>query len=100
MKASKVRAHGSELDRKDCHIFVKGFLKANWTHEDLHNAFAPFGKIASAKVSITNEHVCKGYGYIQFEDEKDAAKAREEVKYLFSLAILMYLHFYKIDGWP
>lgn len=43
---------------------MKGFAKANWTHEDLYNAFSKYGTIISAKVSIDKDHNSKGYGYV------------------------------------
>ena len=37
--------------------------------------FAKFGKILSAKVSLTADHKTKGYGYICFEKPESAAAA-------------------------
>ncbi len=49
-------------------IFVKGFIKSQWMHSDLHRAFEKFGTILSAKVSLDRNHKTKGYGYVQFEN--------------------------------
>jgi RNA recognition motif-containing protein len=56
------------------HLFVKG-LPRKWQHEDLCSAFEPFGKVISAKVSINPDHSSKGFGYVQFESDKDCQKA-------------------------
>jgi RNA recognition motif. (a.k.a. RRM, RBD, or RNP domain) len=63
-------------------IFVKGFLKAQWLHSDIHRAFEKFGKILSAKVSIDRNHKGKGYGYVQYETPDQAQKAIDEVSQL------------------
>lgn len=60
-------------------IFVKGFKRASWTHEDLYNAFRQFGNIVSAKVSQDHTHKSKGFGYVQFESASEAQKAIREV---------------------
>jgi hypothetical protein len=45
-------------------LFVKGFIKLNWTHQDLYNEFSQFGKVVSAKISVDKEHKSRGYGYV------------------------------------
>ena len=45
-------------------LFVKGFLRSQWLHSDLHRAFEGYGKILSAKVSLDRYHKTKGFGYI------------------------------------
>ena len=59
---------------------MKGFLKSQWMHSDLHRAFEMHGKILSAKVSLDRNHKTKGYGYIQFENAEQAQKAITEVR--------------------
>lgn len=68
-------------DEKGTHIFVKGFAKFKWNHQEFHNAFKKFGKIVSCKVSLDKNHNSKGYGYVQFEDQKSAREAIQEVSY-------------------
>lgn len=63
----------------NCHLFVKGFVTLDWTHEDIYMCFKQFGEIVSAKVSIDADHKCKGYGYVQFADPESARKAIEKV---------------------
>lgn len=66
-------------EEKGTHVFVKGFQKGDYSHQDLYNAFKDFGKILSCKVSLDKDHQSKGYGYIQFESQKSASQAIEEV---------------------
>ena len=54
-------------------------MKDKWLHSDLFGAFETFGTIVSAKVSIDKFHISKGFGYVQFEDAKEADKAKAEV---------------------
>ena len=61
---SKNDSASGSSDEKATYVFVKGFFKAKWTHEDLYKAFSTFGVILSAKVSIDKLHVSKGFGYI------------------------------------
>ncbi len=46
-------------------IFVKGF-GSHWSHKDLHDNFAQFGQILSARVSIKDSYESRGFGFIQF----------------------------------
>lgn len=80
LKFAKVqsRAAGAGTSSEDG-IFVKGFLRSQWMHSDLHRAFEGCGKILSAKVSLDRQHKCKGFGYIQFETAQQAQKAISEV---------------------
>ena len=55
-------------------IFVKNCPK-NWTHLDLHENFATFGEITSAKMSITANFESRGFGYIEFTSTEAAKKA-------------------------
>jgi len=55
-------------------IFVKN-CPAEWTHEDLHDKFAEFGEITSAKMSITANFVSRGYGFVEFSTVEAARKA-------------------------
>lgn len=65
-------------------VFVKGFEK-NWTHKDLFSYFQQFGDITSAKVSLSDTHLSRGYGFVLFSKEEFAQKAIESV----NLIILM-----------
>ena len=55
-------------------IFVKN-CPQNWTHSDLHENFATFGEISSAKMSITANFESRGFGYIEFTSVESAKKA-------------------------
>ena len=68
-------------DVQSTSIFVKGFEKLKWTHEDLYAKFCTFGKILSCKVSIDPEHNFLGFGYIQFSKIEEAQKAIQEVSF-------------------
>ena len=74
-----VRGEPGGKDVQSTSIFVKGFEKLNWTHEDLYAKFCQYGKIMSCKVSIDAEHNFLGYGYIQFSKIEEAQKAIKEV---------------------
>ncbi|RNF07055.1 RNA-binding protein [Trypanosoma conorhini] len=51
-------------------------LPANYTDEELHALFAPFGKILStALVKDKNTGLCKGYGFVLMERFQDAYNA-------------------------
>ncbi len=64
LKFAKMQSKsGDQLD-KGTYVFVKGFLRSEWNHSDLHKVFESIGPILSAKVSIDKNHRCKGYGYI------------------------------------
>ncbi|EAN85200.1 putative RNA-binding protein [Trypanosoma cruzi] len=51
-------------------------LPANYTDEELHALFAPFGRIVStALVKDKNKGRCKGYGFVLMERYQDAYNA-------------------------
>lgn len=58
---------------------MKGFIKAYWNHQTLYDHFKEFGNILSAKVSIDQHYVSKGYGFVQFEKAEEAKAALEKV---------------------
>ena len=74
-----VRGDPGGKDVQSTSIFVKGFEKMKWTHEDLYSKFCTFGKILSCKTSIDTEHNFLGYGYVQFSKIEEAQKAIKEV---------------------
>ena len=55
-------------------VFVKGF-GAHWTHKDLHEAFAEFGQVVSARVSICDSYESRGFGFVQFLTADAAERA-------------------------
>ena len=59
-------------------LFVKGFNK-DWTHKDLYEFFKTFGEITSAKVSLNEGHLSRGYGFIMYAKEESASKAMEAI---------------------
>ena len=74
-----IRGEPGGRDAQTTSIFVKGFEKLKWNHEDLYAKFCEFGKILSCKVSVGVEHDFLGYGYIQFSKIEEAQKAIEQV---------------------
>ncbi|MDR2584851.1 MAG: RNA-binding protein [Prevotellaceae bacterium] len=58
-------------------IFISSLnFKAN--KEDLHQLFAPFGEIASARVIINRAtHRSKGYGFVDMPNDKEGQAAIE-----------------------
>lgn len=78
-----VRGEPGGKDVQSTSIFVKGFEKMKWTHEDLYAKFCTFGKILSCKVSIDTNHNFLGFGYIQFSKLEEAQMAIEKVSYLY-----------------
>jgi RNA recognition motif-containing protein len=67
-----VRGEPGGKDVQSTSIFVKGFEKVNWTHEDLYAKFCEFGKILSCKVSIDTDHKFLGFGYVQYSKIEEA----------------------------
>lgn len=61
-------------------LFVKGIPKDTWTHRELFDAFSVFGAIRRAKISIGKDHVSRGYGFVEFEEEENCLTAQKEVK--------------------
>jgi RNA recognition motif-containing protein len=69
MQSKSGATSADSSSEKNAYVFVKGFSKERWGHEDLYKAFLPFGTILSAKVSIDRSHHSKGFGYVQFQTE-------------------------------
>lgn len=57
-------------------LFVKN-LPGDTKSVDIHNLFEPYGKIFSCKVKYNPNGTCKGYGYVQYENNESADKALE-----------------------
>ena len=74
-----VKGEPGGKDVQSTSVFVKGFEKLKWTHEDLYAKFCTFGRILSCKVSIDAEHNFLGFGYIQFSKIEEAQRAIQEV---------------------
>lgn len=63
-------------------LFIKGLSK-DWSHKDLFEYFKPFGEITSVKISLNENHLSRGYGFVLFTREEFAQRALETVNYLF-----------------
>ena len=65
--------NGDALD--DCNVFVK-YLPPDVNDQELHNLFANYGKIKSAKVMFDPQTgTSLGYGFVRFETSEEAKKA-------------------------
>lgn len=73
------RDNSNNTDFQSCSVYVKGFEKLGWNHEDLYAKFCTYGRIISCKVSISPEHKFNGYGYIQYSKLEEAQYAINEV---------------------
>lgn len=65
---------GGIKDRITGNIFIKN-LPAEFTSKQLFDLFSQHGKISSCRVIYDAKGVCKGYGYVQFENKEDANTA-------------------------
>lgn len=74
--------HSKKFDSKTS-LFIKGFSK-EWTHKDLYEFFKAFGEIISAKVSLNEDHLSRGYGFVQFSKEEFAKRAMDTVSIIKS----------------
>ncbi|CAF1706198.1 hypothetical protein Bca4012_005032 [Brassica carinata] len=61
---------------KFTNVYVKNLAEST-TDEDLKSAFGEFGEITSAVVMRDGDGKSKGFGFVNFEDAGDAAKAVE-----------------------
>ncbi|KAF2612580.1 hypothetical protein F2Q70_00010522 [Brassica cretica] len=61
---------------KFTNLYVKNLAEST-TDEDLKSAFGEFGEITSAVVMRDGDGKSKGFGFVNFEDAGDAAKAVE-----------------------
>jgi len=59
-------------------LFIKGLSK-DWSHKDLFEYFKPFGEITSVKISLNENHLSRGYGFVLFTREEFAQRALETV---------------------
>lgn len=59
-------------------VFIKNFCKST-TEEDLKNIFGEFGLITSAQVMRNNDGTSKCFGFVNFTNSKDAARAVESL---------------------
>ena len=69
---------GGIRDKISGNIFVKN-LPADFKSKNLHELFAAYGDIFSCKVKYTGTGICKGYGYVQYDNKESAQKALAEL---------------------
>ncbi|VVB10428.1 unnamed protein product [Arabis nemorensis] len=63
---------------KFTNVYVKNLAEST-TDDDLKNTFGEYGKITSAVVMKDGEGKSKGFGFVNFENADDAAKAVESL---------------------
>ncbi|KAL0726366.1 hypothetical protein Bca4012_022459 [Brassica carinata] len=63
---------------KFTNVYVKNLAEST-TDDDLEKAFSEYGKITSAVVMRDGEEKSKGFGFVNFENADDAAKAVESL---------------------
>ena len=63
---------------KFTNVYVKNLAEST-TDDDLKNAFGEYGKITSAVVMKDGEGKSKGFGFVNFENADDAARAVESL---------------------
>ncbi|GIX69512.1 polyadenylate-binding protein 3 [Caerostris extrusa] len=54
-------------------------LQKDVTEDELNKLFCSFGKIISTKIATDNTGQSKGFGFVCFRNEKDAAEAKEKM---------------------
>jgi len=59
-------------------IFIKN-LDKSIDNKELHDTFAQFGTILSAKIMIDGSGMSKGFGFVQYDSEEAAQKAIDKV---------------------
>ncbi|XP_065896524.1 RNA-binding motif, single-stranded-interacting protein 3-like isoform X2 [Dysidea avara] len=65
---------GSE-NLSSTNLYIRG-LPSNFTDDDLINICQQYGNITSTKAILDKQtNLCKGYGFVDFEDPSDAARA-------------------------
>lgn len=76
-------AYDREIRRFDSRssLFIKG-IKKEWSHRDLYEHCKQFGEITSVKISLAENHMSRGYGFVLFSREEFAQKALESVSEL------------------
>ena len=50
---------------------MKG-LEKNWSHKDLYEYMSRYGDVSSVKISLTENHLSRGYGFVLFSKEEFA----------------------------
>ncbi|KAL6507978.1 hypothetical protein OROGR_024173 [Orobanche gracilis] len=81
---SAIRLNSTLVTLTSPKLFISGLSRMT-SDENLHNAFAPFGRLREAKVIVDRgSGRSKGFGFVTYETVEEAEKAREEMnaKYL------------------
>lgn len=63
-------------------LFVKG-LEKNWSHKDLYEYMSRYGDVSSVKISLTENHLSRGYGFVLFSKEEFAQQAIASVRFRY-----------------
>ncbi|GAA6004006.1 hypothetical protein JCM10207_006509 [Rhodosporidiobolus poonsookiae] len=70
-KIDEIRAHFTNLYIKNVPVEVDT--------DEFRKIFEPFGKVTSAVITTDSEGKSKGFGFVNYENHEDAAKAVEEL---------------------
>jgi RNA recognition motif-containing protein len=71
-------ASGGDAGADKKRLYV-GNIPFHWRESDLLGVFTPFGKVLSARVPQSDQGRSKGFGFVEFEGEEDAARAIAEL---------------------
>jgi polyadenylate-binding protein len=74
----KEETGGSDKPEENTNLFVKN-LSATTTPKDLYDLFIKYGNIISIKLKQNINGECLGYGYVNYEDNKNAENALESL---------------------
>ncbi|KII88426.1 hypothetical protein PLICRDRAFT_110983 [Plicaturopsis crispa FD-325 SS-3] len=67
-----------EMKAAFTNLYVKN-LDPEVTQDEFHELFSKFGPVTSAIVQVDDEGKSKGFGFVNFENHEDAARAVEEL---------------------
>jgi RNA recognition motif-containing protein len=69
----------SELGPESKTKLYVGNISYSWTDKDLHELFDPFGTVVSVRIPVDDRKQSRGFGFVEFATEEEAAKAVAEL---------------------